>query len=291
MLSRVSDSARLDAELLLEYVTGLTRTAFRAAPERELPAQAGWAFQQLVMRRLKGEPIAYIRGHQEFWSLLFEVTPAVLVPRPETELVVERALVHLEKRGQKRGQIYFLSPENKSVPFSPKAEFERLLPSVRDQLLAAQNDLQKRKPFGLAVIVTGIPTAGRSEVVNHILEWLDPKHIKVHALEKLRHSSHTRPPLWRYWITLPARGEIAIYFLGWYEDYLRLAEREPKKARRHEARLFARIRQLEAMLVKDKVRVLKLHLQVTQKTAARRLKELRSSKLTRWRITHEDSRT
>jgi len=95
MLSRVSDSARLDAELLLEYVTGLSRTAFRAAPERELPAQAGWAFQQLVMRRLKGEPIAYIRGHQEFWSLLFEVTPAVLVPRPETELIVERALVHL----------------------------------------------------------------------------------------------------------------------------------------------------------------------------------------------------
>jgi len=95
MLSRVSGSARLDAELLLEYVTGLSRTAFRSAPERELPAQAGWAFQQLVMRRLKGEPIAYIRGQQEFWSLLLEVTPAVLIPRPETELVVERALAHL----------------------------------------------------------------------------------------------------------------------------------------------------------------------------------------------------
>jgi release factor glutamine methyltransferase len=95
MLSRVSGSARLDAELLLEYVTGLSRTAFRSAPERELPPQAGWAFQQLVMRRLKGEPIAYIRGQQEFWSLLLEVTPAVLIPRPETELVVERALAHL----------------------------------------------------------------------------------------------------------------------------------------------------------------------------------------------------
>lgn len=97
MLSRVSSSARLDAELLLEYVTGLSRTSFRAAPERELPAHAGWSFQQLVKRRLKGEPIAYIRGQQEFWSLLFEVTPAVLIPRPETELVVERALEHLTK--------------------------------------------------------------------------------------------------------------------------------------------------------------------------------------------------
>lgn len=95
MLSRSSDSARLDAELLLEHVTGLPRTQFHAFPERQLPAQAGWSFQQLVKRRMQGEPIAYIRGHQEFWSLLFEVSPAVLIPRPETELVVERALHHL----------------------------------------------------------------------------------------------------------------------------------------------------------------------------------------------------
>ena len=95
MLTRVSESARLDAELLLEHVTGLPRTQFHAFPERSLPPQAGWSFQQLVKRRMQGEPIAYIRGHQEFWSLLFEVSPAVLIPRPETEFVVERALEHL----------------------------------------------------------------------------------------------------------------------------------------------------------------------------------------------------
>jgi release factor glutamine methyltransferase len=97
MLTRSSTSPRLDAELLLEHVTGLSRTNFRAIPERELPPNAGWSFQQLVKRRLQGEPVAYIRGQQEFWSLLLEVTPAVLIPRPETELVVERALTHLEK--------------------------------------------------------------------------------------------------------------------------------------------------------------------------------------------------
>lgn len=95
MLSRVTSSARLDAELLLEYVTGLPRVSFRSAPERELPTAAGWSFQQLVMRRMKGEPVAYIRGQQEFWSLLLEVTPAVLIPRPETELLVELTLAHL----------------------------------------------------------------------------------------------------------------------------------------------------------------------------------------------------
>jgi release factor glutamine methyltransferase len=95
LLARTSASARLDAELLLEYVTGLSRTDFRAAPERALPAAAGWSFQQLIRRRLQGEPVAYIRGVQEFWSLLLEVSPAVLIPRPETELVVERTLALL----------------------------------------------------------------------------------------------------------------------------------------------------------------------------------------------------
>ncbi len=95
MLDRVSSSPRLDAELLLEYVTGLPRASFRASPEKELPSAAGWSFQQLLKRRMQGEPVAYILGQQEFWSLLFEVTPAVLIPRPETELLVERALEHL----------------------------------------------------------------------------------------------------------------------------------------------------------------------------------------------------
>lgn len=96
MLQRASTSARLDAELLLEHVTGLSRTTFRSHPERELPANAGWSFQQLVKRRMQGEPVAYIRGQQEFFSLLFEVSPAVLIPRPETELLVERALDHID---------------------------------------------------------------------------------------------------------------------------------------------------------------------------------------------------
>jgi release factor glutamine methyltransferase len=96
MLERASSSPRLDAELLLEHVTGLSRSSFHSHPERELPANAGWSFQQLVKRRMQGEPVAYIRGQQEFWSLLFEVSPAVLIPRPETELLVERALHHID---------------------------------------------------------------------------------------------------------------------------------------------------------------------------------------------------
>lgn len=102
MLSRSSSSPRLDAELLLEYVTGLTRTNFRTTPERELPAQAGWSFRQLVQRRMRGEPVAYICGQQAFWTVLLEVNADVLIPRPETELVVERTLERLPADAQAR---------------------------------------------------------------------------------------------------------------------------------------------------------------------------------------------
>lgn len=83
---------RLEAELLLSEATGLGRTELLAWPERS-PSTEGLArFHALLARRLAGEPIAYIRGHQAFWTLDIRVTPDTLIPRPETELLVETAL-------------------------------------------------------------------------------------------------------------------------------------------------------------------------------------------------------
>lgn len=169
-----------------------------------------------------------------------------------------------------------------------KDQYEKVLPPLRDALLAAQHRLHETKEFGLAVIVTGVPTAGRSEIVNEFLEWLDPKHIHVHALEKLREQSQGWPALWRYWNTLPARGEIAFYFMGWYEDLMYPALRQPAKSKRHWARTVERIRQLETMLPRDRVRVLKLHLTVPKDVQTERIRELRDDKLTRWRVTREE---
>ncbi|MFZ5829507.1 MAG: N5-glutamine methyltransferase family protein, partial [Planctomycetota bacterium] len=83
-----SDSPRLDAEVLLAHALGWQRiqlyTAFDQAPA-EGPRTA---FRELVKRRAEGTPVAYLVGHREFFSLRFRVSPAVLIPRPETELVV-----------------------------------------------------------------------------------------------------------------------------------------------------------------------------------------------------------
>ncbi|OZC36531.1 protein-(glutamine-N5) methyltransferase, release factor-specific [Marinobacter vinifirmus] len=86
------DSPRLDAELLLSYVTGLGRTSFRAWPEREVPAEKAEQFMSLVAQRASGQPIAYLLGEQEFWSLPLKVSSSTLIPRPDTECVVEAAL-------------------------------------------------------------------------------------------------------------------------------------------------------------------------------------------------------
>ena len=86
------DSPRLDAELLLSHVTGLGRTSFRAWPEREVPAEQAEPFMNLVAQRASGQPIAYLLGEQEFWSLPLKVSSSTLIPRPDTECVVEAAL-------------------------------------------------------------------------------------------------------------------------------------------------------------------------------------------------------
>jgi len=97
-LAAQSDSPRLDAELLLAEVVGCRRERLYARPETALTSAERARFEALVARRLAGEPVAYVVGRREFWSLELEVTPATLVPRPETECLVEAALAALPER-------------------------------------------------------------------------------------------------------------------------------------------------------------------------------------------------
>jgi len=91
-LAKTSETPRRDAELLLAHATGLTPGQIRAREQSTLDASCSRRLQAAIARRVRGEPIAYILGEWEFWSLPLEVTPDVLVPRPETELLVELAL-------------------------------------------------------------------------------------------------------------------------------------------------------------------------------------------------------
>lgn len=87
-----SPSAKLDAEWLLAAALGKPASYLRTWPEREVPAECEARFVADLGRRRRGEPVAYILGRQGFWSLELEVAPHTLIPRPDTELLVETAL-------------------------------------------------------------------------------------------------------------------------------------------------------------------------------------------------------
>lgn len=92
-LDDVSDTSRLDVEVLLSYVLGKDRSFLYAWSDQQLSDQQQHRFDALFARRLHGEPVAHLTELREFWSLPFKVSPATLIPRPETELLVERALL------------------------------------------------------------------------------------------------------------------------------------------------------------------------------------------------------
>ncbi|CNC05652.1 peptide chain release factor N(5)-glutamine methyltransferase [Yersinia pseudotuberculosis] len=90
-----SDSPKRDAEILLSFVTGKARTYLLAFGETEITAEQLLWLETLANRREQGEPIAYLVGEREFWSLPLSVSSATLIPRPDTECLVEQALARL----------------------------------------------------------------------------------------------------------------------------------------------------------------------------------------------------
>jgi release factor glutamine methyltransferase len=101
-LTAHSDSPRLDAELLLAQVLQVQRASLIARHETSVSEDAEQTYGRLLQRRAAGEPVAYLLGFREFWSLSLKVTSAVLVPRPETEILVEQALALMDARSAGR---------------------------------------------------------------------------------------------------------------------------------------------------------------------------------------------
>ena len=92
LLVEVSDSAKLDAQVLLCHVLDKELSYLHTWPEKTVSQEVFLDFSRLMARRLEGEPVAYITGVREFWSLPLKVSPATLIPRPDTEILVEQVL-------------------------------------------------------------------------------------------------------------------------------------------------------------------------------------------------------
>lgn len=97
-----SSTARIEVQCLLQHLLHVPRSWLLAHPERCLNAEEQTQYQKLLQRRMGGEPVAYILGEREFYGLKLQVTPATLIPRPDTELLVELALQRLPNAAEVR---------------------------------------------------------------------------------------------------------------------------------------------------------------------------------------------
>lgn len=142
---------RLEARLLLEHVAGLSGAALIAHPEQELTTAQVARFRELCFRRVQGEPIAYLTGAREFYGLVLEVSPAALIPRPETELLVELALQVIQA-GARR--VLDLGTGSGAVAVAiarhaPNAQVEAIDASTQALALARRNAVRHGVVLGL----------------------------------------------------------------------------------------------------------------------------------------------
>ena len=167
-----------------------------------------------------------------------------------------------------------------------KDVWDREVAVLREALLNAQFDLGSAK-FPVVILVAGVDGAGKSETVNTLNEWMDPRHIQVHGLDEPSDEESERPHMWRYWRMLPPKGKIGIFDGSWYT--WPILERTSGRIKTSELdQDMARVARFEQMLIQEGALVLKFWMHLSKDAQKKRLKLLEKDPKTRWRVTPRD---
>jgi polyphosphate:AMP phosphotransferase len=163
-----------------------------------------------------------------------------------------------------------------------KAAWKQNVPELRTQLLEAQRQA-KEAGVPVVVLVAGMEGSGKGEVVNRLTEWLDGRNVQIHAFWDETDEERDRPRNWRFWRALPAAGEIAIMFSGWYLRPIeqRVLDGWDDADLEQELR---RIREFERMLIVDGALIVKFWFHFSEKDQRKRLKSLTRDDRSRWKM-------
>ncbi len=168
-----------------------------------------------------------------------------------------------------------------------KRAYEKRLPTLRYELLEAQLRVVAKADFPVIVVLCGEDGSGRGDIANLLLEWMDPRHVRVHASGVPVDGEKERPPMWRFWSALPPKGKVGMFFGGLYDEAI--ADRVHGRTRGADfVRELIEIVRFERMLVDEGALVVKLWLHLTKKAQRRRFEKLESSRATAWRVTKQD---
>jgi len=168
-----------------------------------------------------------------------------------------------------------------------KDTYDAEVPALREALLEVQYELQQQKRFPVIILINGIEGAGKGETVKLLNEWMDPRLIEVRTFDQQTDEELARPPAWRYWRQLPAKGRMGIFFGNWYSQMLQArVHGQIKDARLDQA--IAGAERLEKMLCDEGALIFKFWFHLSKKQMKARLKALADDPLHSWRISPLD---
>jgi polyphosphate:AMP phosphotransferase len=168
-----------------------------------------------------------------------------------------------------------------------KSTYEKEVVLLRQRLLDAQLRAVELAEFPIILLSGGVDGGGKGDVVNLLLEWMDPRDIQVHAMGPSSDEELSRPAMWRFWRALPPKGKTGIFFGSWYTTPI--VERVYRRMGTSEmARRLTEISRFEQMLVDEGAVVVKIWLHLSKKAQRRRFEKLEANDATAWRVTPED---
>lgn len=167
-----------------------------------------------------------------------------------------------------------------------RQEFKAQVPQLRTELLELQQQL-RTADFSVIVVFAGVDGAGKSETVDVLNEWMDPRGLLTRAFDPPSPEEQERPEFWRYWLALPPKGRIGMYLSSWYSQPLMdLVYGEIDQASFDQS--LNRITTFEKELADDGTLILKFWMHLGKKAQKKRLDALEKDPLTRWRVTKSE---
>ena len=165
-----------------------------------------------------------------------------------------------------------------------KKAFKDAVPPLRSALLDAQFELSSQKNTSVLVLISGQDGSGKSETINLLYEWMDPRYLTTLAFEEPTDEERERPVMWRFWHRLPPKGRIGVLSGSWYSEPIQRRIAGEMSLSRLDARI-DQVNRFEAMLANEGVLVLKFWLHMTKPAQEARFKRLEADPRTAWRIT------
>jgi AMP-polyphosphate phosphotransferase len=167
-----------------------------------------------------------------------------------------------------------------------KDDYKEIVPTLRTGLLSLQQELLECD-FPVILLISGADGAGKSETVNMLHQWMDPRWIETTAFDEITDEERERPAFWRFWRALPAKGRIGVLFGSWYSCPIQQRITNNFDDNDLEVML-KRINIFEKMLVDDGALLIKLWFHLGKEMQVERIRKLRKNPNTRWRVGDRD---